>query len=250
MRGSVLDVVLSRPEKLNALDTDVLRGVVDVFAAVNDDFAVRAVVLRGEGRSFSAGADRKNPPGLERMSVASGAGARERRVASQLGLRATNAIMSCEVPTVAAVQGWCVGGGLALAISCDMRVFATDARVSIPEVDIGIPLAWGATPRLISEIGASRARELVMLCDEIDAAEAHRLGIAHRLSSPDELVATAYGLADRLGAKPEIAMHETKTQFRAYAMATMLGNVTETDGDLMVQASRGDVARNAFTGLA
>jgi enoyl-CoA hydratase/carnithine racemase len=248
--GAVLHVVLSRPEKLNALDTDVLTAIANVFNAVNHDFSVRAVLLRGQGRAFSAGADRKNPPGSERMSKASGANDRERRQTSQIGLRATAAIAECEVPVVAAIQGWCVGGGLALALSCDFRVATADAQFSIPEVDLGIPLAWGATPRLINEIGAARARELIMLCDTITAHEASQYGLVHRVVDSDQLVTVASDLAIRLSSKPEMAMHETKTQFRAYEARSMLGNVTETDGDLMVQASRSDTAQRAFNGLS
>jgi enoyl-CoA hydratase/carnithine racemase len=248
-KGTVLHVVLSRPEKLNALDTDVLTAIANVFTAANNDFALRAVVLRGQGRAFSAGADRKNPPGNERMSKASGASDRERRYTSQIGLRATASIAQCEIPTIAAIQGWCVGGGFALALSCDIRIAAADAQFSIPEVDLGIPLAWGATPRLINEIGAARARELIMLCDPINAQEALRLGVVHRVVDHDQLDEAATTLGNRLAAKPEMAMHETKTQFRAYEMRSTMGNVTETDGDLMVQASRSDVAQQAFNGL-
>jgi enoyl-CoA hydratase/carnithine racemase len=140
-RGDVLHVWLNRPASLNALDTDVLSGVADIFTDLNRSFDIRCVVLGGRGRAFSAGADRKASPGAERMSAASGASERERRWASQTGHRACAAIASCEIPTIARVQGWCVGGGLGLAVSCSFRIAADDAKFSIPEVDLGIPLA-------------------------------------------------------------------------------------------------------------
>ena len=248
--GGVLIVELHRPEKLNALDGATLEAVAEIFTQVNSAFAVRAVVLRGAGRAFSAGADRKAAPGGDRMSIASGAGERERRYASQIGLRACSAIANCEVPTVAGVQGWCIGGGFALAVSCDFRIAAADAQFSIPEVDLGIPLAWGATPRLISEIGMAKARELIMMCDPIDADEALRIGVVNRVVTNGSAGAVATEWAQRLAAKPEIAIHETKTQFRAYAMNTLAGNVTETDGDLMVAASRSPIAKAAFGAFA
>ncbi len=213
--GSVLFVELHRPEKLNALDGATLEAVATIFTQVNSAFEVRAVVLSGSGRAFSAGADRKAAPGGDRMSVASGAGERERRYASQIGLRACAAIANCEVPTVAAVQGWCVGGGFALAVSCDFRIAAADAQFSIPEVDLGIPLACGATPRLIGEIGMAKARELIMMCDPIDADEALRIGVVNRVVPTGSASSVALEWAQRLAAKPEIASHETKIQFRS-----------------------------------
>ena len=247
---SVLFVELSRLEKLNALDGATLTAIAEIFTQVNSAFAVRAVVLCGAGRAFSAGADRNAAPGGDRMSAASGAGERERRHASQMGLRACAAIANCEVPTVAAVQGWCVGGGFALAVSCDFRIASSDAQFSIPEVDLGIPLAWGATPRLIGEIGMAKARELIMMCDVIDADEALRIGVVNRVVPLGSARVVAAQWAQRLAAKPEIAIHETKTQFRAYAMSTLTGNVTETDGDLMVAASRSPIAKAAFGAFA
>ncbi len=248
--GDVLCVELNRPAKLNALDSPTLEAISDIFTQVNSAFAARAVVLRGAGRAFSAGADRKAAPGGDRMKVTSGAGERERRYASQIGLRACSAIANCEVPTVAAIQGWCVGGGFALAVSCDFRIAAADAQFSIPEVDLGIPLAWGATPRLIGEIGMAKARELIMMCDPIDADEALRIGVVNRVVPVGSAGLVASQWAQRLAAKPEIAIHETKTQFRAYAMSTLTGNVTESDGDLMVAASRSPIAKAAFEAFA
>lgn len=244
--GGLLRVWLDRPDKLNPLDTATLDGIAEVFTAVNRDFSVEAVVLGGRGRAFSAGADRKNSPGGERMSISSGANDRERRWYAQIGHRACSAIVNCEVPTVARVQGWCVGGGLALALSCDFRIAAQDAQFSIPEVDLGIPLAWGATPRLISEIGAAKARELILMCDVIDAAEAARLNVVHRTVPATELDATVDSWARRLAAKPQIAVSEARAAFRSYAHATVLGDVTQTDGDMMMAASRGPAAKAAF----
>lgn len=244
--GALLRVRLNRPAKLNALDTDVLSDIAEIFTDANRDFSIKAIALTGNGRAFSAGADRKSPPGSERMSAKSGASERERRHASQIGLRACAAIANCEVPTVAGIHGWCVGGGVALALSCDFRVATRDAKFSIPEVDLGIPLAWGAAPRLIQEIGASRARQLILMCDTISADEADRFGLVHRVVDEDLLADELNEWTGRLISKPEIAVHETKTQFRAYAQRSTLGTVTETDGDLMVQASRGDSAKQAF----
>ena len=83
--------------------------------------------------------------------------------------------------TIARLHGHAIGGGLALALACDFRVAADDALLDLPEVDLGVPLTWGATPRLIHEIGAARARELILLCDRVDAERAERDGLVHRV---------------------------------------------------------------------
>ena len=242
--GQIVRVWLNRPMVLNALDTETLSVIADIFTGLNTDFDVRCVILGGRGRAFSAGADRKASPGADRMSAKSDATDRERRWASQVGHRACTAIANCEIPTIARVQGWCIGGGLGLAVSCMFRIASVDARFSIPEVDLGIPLSWGCTPRLIDEIGAAKAREMIMMCDPIDATEAERLHLVNRVVADDDLDAVVNDWADRLVAKPEIAVHGTVTQFRSYAHRATLGNVTETDGDVLMGASRTSAARN------
>ena len=242
----VLRVWLNRPERLNALNTAALEEIADLFTGLQRDFETRAVVLGGRGRSFCSGADRKAPPASEHMGAASGVSERERRYASQLGLRATRAIQECETPTVCRIQGHAIGGGFVLAIACDFRIASTDAVFHVPEVDLGVPLGWGATPRLIQEVGAARAREIIVLCDRVDAALAERWGVVHRCVPDAELDKTVDEWAARLAQKPELAMNMVKTQFRAYAQASVLGDVSEADGDLLGAALRSDDARSRF----
>ncbi len=244
--GAVLRVWLNRPARRNALDTTALEELADCFGRVQTDFSARVVVLGGRGLSFCAGADRRAPPGAARMRRASGASERERRWASQLGRRACAAIADCEAVTLARIHGHAVGGGVALAIACDFRIAALDAVLQVPEVDLGIPLAWGATARLIHEVGAARAREIILLCDRLDARRAAEWGLVSRAVEPAELDAVCDALAARIAAKPEIAVHMVKTQLRGYARRAALGDASEADGDLMAAASREGAARAAF----
>lgn len=244
--GPVLRVWLDRPAKRNALNGTALEEIAALFAGLATDFGTRVVVLGGRGPSFCAGADRGDPPGHDRLAASSDASERERRWTAQIGRRAARAIEDAEVVTIARLHGHVIGGGVVLAAACDFRVAAADTQFAVPEVDLGLPLTWGGTPRLIHELGAARARELIMLCDRIDAAEAHRIGLVHRVTAPSDLDATVDALAARLAAKPETALHMTKTQFRAYAERALLGDVTETDGDELVAAARGAVARRSF----
>jgi enoyl-CoA hydratase/carnithine racemase len=244
-RGPVAAVWLARPERRNALNGRALEEIEDCFGAFQTRFETRVVVLGGRGPSFCAGADRRDPPGA-RMAASSGATPRERRYAAQLGLRAARAIERCEALTIARIHGHAIGGGFVLALACDFRVAAEGSVLQIPEVDLGLPLTWGALPRLVQEIGAARAREWILLCDRIDAAAAREAGALHRVVPAEGLDAAVAELAARLAAKPEAAVHMTKTQLRACAAAAALGDVTEADGDLLYAASRSSAARQSF----
>lgn len=243
-QGPILRVWLNRPERRNALNTEALEDIEELYTELRKDFATRVVVLGGRGASFCAGADRRDPPG--RVTTATEPSDRERRFASQLGWRACRAIEDLEAVTIARVHGHAIGGGLAIALACDFRIAAQDAAFHVPEVDLGVPLTWGATPRLIQEVGASRARQLILLCDRIDAAQAERWGIVHRSVSNDQLDEVVDEWAQRIATKPELAVHMTKTQFRGYARRAALGDVRETDGDLLASAARTGIARQSF----
>lgn len=165
---------------------------------------------------------------------------------SQLGLRASRAIEDCEAVTLARLHGAIVGGGAALALACDFRLASEDAFFHVPEVDLGIPLSWGAVARLTHEVGAARAREAILLCERFDARQAAAWGAVHRVVSAGELDALVGDWARRLAAKPEVAVHMTKTQLRAYSRLARLGDVAESDGDLLLGASRLGNARQSF----
>jgi enoyl-CoA hydratase/carnithine racemase len=244
--GPIRRVWLDRPERRNALNGQALEEIATLFGSFATDFGARVVVLGGRGTSFCAGADRKDPPGSTRLAASSDASERERRWVAQLGLRAARAIEDAEVVTIARLHGHVIGGGVVLAAACDFRVAAEGTIFHVPEVDLGIPLTWGATPRLIHELGAARTRELILLCDSIDAVEAHRIGLVHRVAAAAELDVAIDAMASRLAAKPETAVHMTKTQLRAYARRAALGDVTETDGDQLVAAARSETARRSF----
>jgi enoyl-CoA hydratase/carnithine racemase len=245
-RGPVTTVWLSRPERRNALNGLALEEIEDCFGALQTRFATRVVVLAGRGPSFCAGADLRDPPNAARLASGSGATPRERRHAAQLGLRAARAVERCEALTIARIQGHAIGGGLVLALACDFRVAAEDAVLSVPEVDLGLPLTWGALPRLVQELGAARARELVLLCERVGAERALQWGLLSHVAPAAGLDALVEDLAARLAAKPEAAVHMTKTQLRAYAAAAALGDVSEADGDLLQAASRIGAARERF----
>ena len=114
--------------------------------------------------------------------------------------------------TIAAIKGPCVGGGVVLASACDLRIAADDTVFSIPEVDLGIPLAWGGIPRLVREIGPAMTRELVLTCRPFDADEARSIGFVNRVVPRADLEAAVDELADQLAAKAPNVVRTTKRQ--------------------------------------
>jgi enoyl-CoA hydratase/carnithine racemase len=167
--GARGELLLDRPDKLNPLSSHTLHEIELAARWFDEHHDLKVVVVAGAGRAFSAGAD---------LSAFSTAAPMEDR---QLGWRMARAMDEMRAVTVARVHGWCVGGGLVVAAGCDLRVAADTARFSIPEVDLGIPLAWGGIPRLVREIGPALTKELVMTCRPFDAAEAKAVGFVNRV---------------------------------------------------------------------
>ncbi len=163
VEGPVGALWLNRPKRLNALSGEVLRELAAAARWFDTQSGVRVVVVGGRGRAFSAGAD------LDGFPSAADAGVRE---AADLGRLMAEALEGMRALTIARIQGWCVGGGLVLAAACDLRIAAESARFSIPEIDLGIPLAWGGIPRLVREIGPALTKELVITCREFTPQEA------------------------------------------------------------------------------
>jgi enoyl-CoA hydratase/carnithine racemase len=242
--GPIARVWLDRPERLNALDVQALEEIAEVFHVLQRRYDARVVVLGGRGPSFCSGADRKNPPA--RLTRASGAGPRERRWAAQIGRRAREAIERLEAITIARLHGHVIGGGVVLALACDLRIAADTTRFCIPEVELGVPLTWGGLPCLVHAVGATRAAELVLLGDRFDAAAAERYGLVNRVVPEGDLDRIVDDWARRIAAKPAWATHMTKSQLLAYGHAAALGDVTVMDGDLLAAASAEDPTRFAF----
>jgi enoyl-CoA hydratase/carnithine racemase len=200
--GAVATIVLHRPQVLNALSAELLDELTATCGWLGRQQDVRVVVLRGAGRAFCAGADLSL---LQRLGASDGSA----RVAADSGDRAATAIEALPQVTVAAVHGRCVGGGVVLALACDLRVAAAGTRFSIPEVDLGIPLAWGGVPRLLREVGPALARDLVLTCREFDAEEARAAGVVSRVVADDALEAEVAALAASLAAKARVPVHAT-----------------------------------------
>jgi enoyl-CoA hydratase/carnithine racemase len=223
IEGSVGRLRLDRPEKLNPLGAETLRELAAAARWFDARPEVKAVVVRGAGRAFSAGADLASFTGPAQGSP---------RDAADLGREMADALEGMRALTIAAIHGWCVGGGLVLAAACDLRIASDDARFSIPEVDLGIPLAWGGIPRLVREIGPALTKELVLTCRPFDAAEARAAGFLNRVVPAARLDAEAEELAGALAGKAGFALFATKRHVNAVT-AQMVGTArswSDADG--------------------
>ncbi|MEN9803287.1 MAG: hypothetical protein RIS41_134 [Actinomycetota bacterium] len=226
--GRVATLTLHRPDKLNALSRDLLSEIVRASQWLGERDDLRVVIVRGSGGNFSAGFDLN-----DFTAAAGGASARD---TADLGRRATEALARVPQITVAAVEGHCVGGGLVLVGACDLRYATPATRFRIPEVDLGIPLAWGGIPRLVREIGPALTKELVLTCRSFDAAEAVSIGFLNGVVAADELTSHVEELARSLAAKPQYALRTTKQQVEAVMdeIASTMRNTT--DADVLVYA--------------
>ena len=206
-RGGVCLLTLRRPDKLNALSTAVEEAL--GHALVSEELRTsRAVVISGEGRAFSAGADVTE--------------FRDATPASILAYyRDTGDVYerfaALPQPTVAAIHGWCVGGGLELALAADFRVADESAVFRLPEVAIGIIPSSGGTHRLVRLLGAARAKELVFLRDRVDATEAFRLGLVTEVVPEGVAFERALELAVGLAELPSLALSLAKQAIDAMA---------------------------------
>ena len=189
MKNELLDVSIddgiaivrvNRPDKLNALNAAVIDEMTETFAALRTSHDVRGVLLTGAGeKAFVAGADIAE---LARMSALEGV------EVSRHGQRAFRILETMPKPTIAAINGFALGGGLELALACHLRTASSKARFGLPEVKLGIIPGYGGTVRLPRLVGRGRAMELILTGDMIDAAEAHRIGLVNRIHEPDALL--------------------------------------------------------------
>ena len=200
-RGAVALLTLDRPHALNALDAATLEALDARVAEVARDPGVRALVLTGEGRAFVAGAD---------IAAMRPFGAAEAGAFSRLGHRAFAALEALAVPTIAAVNGYALGGGCELALACDWIYASAKARFGQPEVNLGILPGFGGTSRLVRRVGVAWAKEIVLTGEMIDADLALRIGLANRLFAPEELLEKAIAAAEAVAAKGPLAVAAAK----------------------------------------
>ncbi len=235
--GAIGELLLNNPAKLNPLSVTCLQELTEAARWFDQQHDVKVVIIRGNGRAFTAGAD------LKAFRDGDGLG----RDGADAGRIMAEAITNTAAVTIAAIHGHCVGGGVVLAAACDIRLATEDTRFVIPEVDLGIPLAWGGIPRLVREIGPSATRDLVMTCRPFDATEAQALGFINRVIPTSEqnraLDAAVTELAQTLAAKSAFTLRATLLAVNAAAEAMVATGGAYNDADSLVIASQDPESR-------
>jgi 2-(1,2-epoxy-1,2-dihydrophenyl)acetyl-CoA isomerase len=207
--AAVVDIALNRPKKLNAFDATMHEELYDALGEAADDDEVRCIVLRGEGRGFSAGADLAQI--IENADGDPDLGEYLRGSYSRLVKR----MVGIPKPIIAALHGPVYGAGLGLALACDLRIAAESAKFSVAFIKIGLMPDAGVTYFLPRVVGLGRAMEMSMLGDAVNADEAQRIGLVNKITADDSLLEEAQSFAEHLAALPTAALGKMKSALHA-----------------------------------
>lgn len=200
-------VSINRPQALNALNTQTLKEIDHAMGALEDDAAVKVIIITGSGdKAFVAGAD---------ISEMSQLGPLEASEFGAAGINAFKKIEKNKKPVIAAVNGFALGGGTELAISCDIRIASERAKFGQPEVGLGVMPGFGATQRLPRLVGLGKAKELIFTGDRIDANEALRIGLVQKVVPQEKLMEEAKAMAKKIAANGQIAVRLSKSAMNA-----------------------------------
>ncbi len=237
---------MNRPERRNALSIDFMRALTRTAEDLRDDDSVDVVLLTGSERWFSAGADLKDEA---RWGIADQPLQVQREV-NQVGYRMARAWEELPQITIAAIESYAIGGGLALALACDWRVMADDAFVSLPEIALGLPLTWGTLPRLIALLGPARAKRLTILCERIGAPEALQIGLVDCAVPPGTTLEKAQDVAARVLTMPQpvVRMSKETINATAYALAHLASHAGADQFNLASGSEVANAARGRFSG--
>jgi enoyl-CoA hydratase len=216
--GRVATLTFNRPEKRNPLNEEIVLELESLLHQVRDDRDVRVLIFTGTGNTFSAGADLSQVKGVtdreERQRIFAPLGKRRGRLVG----RVLEVLVHLEQVTIAAINGYAVGGGWALALGCDFRIAVQGAEFWFPEVDLGVPLSPATTALLAAHIGPSLAKETIITCRHFQAEELLPLGLVNRVVKKEELNATVRELAHSLANKNPTAVMASKATVNALAL--------------------------------
>jgi enoyl-CoA hydratase len=206
-QGAIATLTVNRPAALNALNRNVLEETARVIREVRHDTSVRVLIVTGTGdRAFVAGAD---IAAMAKMTPTEGL------EFGRLGHRVLESFEDLAIPVIAAVNGFALGGGLELALACDLIIASEKARFGQPEINLGLIPGFGGTQRLPHRIGHNKARELIMTGEMFDAKTALEWHLANQVVPPDQLMETTRKLAEKIAGKSAFALRQAKAALRA-----------------------------------
>ncbi len=199
--GRIAIVRFDRGDATNALSPEAMRQLTNAARSFEDDAATSVVVLTGGAKSFTAGFDLKDPEGRSRRTMDLGA----LRRALKVGPRMTRAWQDMEQITIGAIEGFCIGGGVALAVALDFRVMARNGHMRVPEIGLGMNMSWQSMPRMLHLMGPARTKQAVILADDrISAEQAYEWGLVEQVADPGKAFDDAMALAAKVAAQPPL----------------------------------------------
>jgi enoyl-CoA hydratase/carnithine racemase len=214
--GRIAVVRFDRGDGINALSPEAMRQLTAAARSFEDDGDTSVVVLTGSAKTFSAGFDLKDPEGRARRTMDLGALRRSLKV----GPRLTRAWQEMEQVTIGAIEGFCIGGGVALAVALDFRVMADNAHMRVPEIALGMNMSWQSVPRMLHLIGPARTKQAVIVADErISAEQAHQWGLVEEMAAPGRAFDAAMALAEKIARQPPMSVAMTKLTVNRLAHA-------------------------------
>lgn len=243
-REKIAIVSFDRGMAANPLSYQVMRELTDAARSFEDDHQTAAIVLTGREDNFSLGFDLKDPE-VARLKDAPLA---ERRMIVATGRRMCQAWEDLAPLTISAMEGWCVGGGVALSVATDLRVISSSGGMYVPEVERGMNMSWGSVPRITNLVGPARAKRIIVLAEKLTAETAVHFGLADELADPGSTLTKALELAQRAAEMPPVALRMCKRDINAYAnaLAAMASHSDYDDFALTSGSDDGQEGINSF----
>lgn len=231
-RGRVAVVRFQRGDGRNAMSPALIGELTEAARSFDSDFETSAIVLTADGPNFCYGYDLKDDAGNSEPTLA------ERRVNQSLGPRLCAAWAALEPVTIVAIEGWCIGGGVALVAGLDLRVASETARLYIPEVERGMNMGWQSIPRLVSLIGAPRTRRMTLLAERIDAQRALAWEMVDEVVPQGQAIDAALVMAERIASLPPVQIRMCKEGINVASGALHQAlSVMDRDQHLLAQSS-------------
>lgn len=205
--GRIAIVRFDRRAAVNALSPEAMRQLRRAAESFEDDLDTSVVILTGTAKSFCAGADLKDGEAAQRAAAGIGA----RRHHQRIGPKMCRAWHEMDQVTIAAIEGHCIGGGVALTVALDFRFCGRSAHFRVPELELGMNMSWGTIPRMVQLCGPARTKQAVILAsDRISSAEAHEWGLVEAVCDDGKALDTAMAFAERIAIQPPIPVRMTK----------------------------------------
>ena len=239
-------VRMNRPERRNALSVEFMRQLTRTAESLRDEPSLDVVLVTGAAGWFSAGADLKDEV---RWAIADQSLQAQREV-NQVGYRMARAWEELPQITICAIEGYAIGGGLAVALACDWRVMAADAFVSLPEIALGLPLTWGTLPRLIALTGPARAKRLTILCERVGAEDALHMGLVDYVVPDGATLEKSFEIGRRVleMSQPAVRMSKETINATAFALAHLASHAGADQFNLASTSDEANAARRRFRG--